>query len=118
MLADFLKELKKLPYSDMMQVARVLHERMDGVYSVNKIADDLATVAQMPVADSSSTQVDTKIVRKLFGRKRSISLRMDGSGFKASIPTLQVSTSHTDLRTALTHLIDIAVTAEAMKSGS
>ncbi len=117
MLADFLKELRKLPYSDMMQVAKALSEEMDNVYSANKIADDLATVSQMKIADSGSTQVDQKIVRKLFGRKRSISIRPDGAGYRVSVPTLNVNTSHTDLRSALTHVIDIAVTAEALKGG-
>jgi hypothetical protein len=119
MLADVLKQLRALPYSDMIELAKALEEHLDGAKGppVNCIADALAEVAKSPIQQSELTDADHKLLQQIFSRRRSISIKAMNGGFQIDLQSLNGNVMTQDLRVGITQLIDTIVAARALKGG-
>lgn len=120
MIADFLKQLRALPYADMMIVARELKAMLPVVGHIdnlapNDIAGALSRLASMPLEDAPNTTAEHKMLRQIFGRRRSISIRECNGGFELQLQTLNATVLHKDLKVGLGQLVDTVVAARALK---
>lgn len=117
MIADFLKQLRQLPYQDMMIVAQELTRELEkhGAEDTSDVAAALSAVAGMKLEDSMSTQQEHKILRELFSRKRSISVKEHNGGFTIQLDTLRGHMMHKDLKQGISLMLDTLVAAQALK---
>ncbi len=118
MLADVLKQLRVLPYSDMMKLAEELREQLKvGNPTAASLAEALAKTAEAPIQQSELTDADHKLLQSIFSRRRSISIKAINGGYQIELQTLQGNVLSSDLRVGITQLIDTIVAAKALKGG-
>lgn len=115
MIADVLKQIRLLPYQDMMAVARELNCALPGNVPVQTIADALAEIAHVKVDDSAQTTAEQKLLHQIFARRRSISIKSVRGVFQIELQTLNGAVIHKDLQVGLQQLIDTVVTAQALR---
>lgn len=122
MIADFLKQLRQLPYQDMMLVAaeleKIIAERPEADWpQAVVLAEALAQLSRMPVEDSLSTQQENKILRVMFRAKRTIAIKEFNGGFNITLDTLRGHTMHKDLKVGINQMLDTLVAARALTGG-
>jgi hypothetical protein len=121
MIADFLKQLRTLPYADMMLVAKQLSEILNRQAKLNVssqlMAASLAEMSGMPIEDSLSTREENKILRELFRVKRTLTVKEFNGGFKIDLPTLHGNMMHKDLRQGISQMLDTMVAARSLTGG-
>ena len=119
MISDFIKQLRALPYADMMQVASqlslVLNRRENPLHSVQDVAAALSELSTMHVDDSVVTQQENKLLRELFRTRRSITVKEFNGGFNIELSTLRGHVMHKDLKVGLSQMLDTLVAAQALK---
>jgi hypothetical protein len=119
MIADFIKQLRQLPYADMMKVAGelslVLNRGQKNTRAVQEIAAALSELSTMHIDDSVSTQQENKILREMFRTKRTISIKEFNGGFNIELSTLRGHMMHKDLKQGLGQMLDTLVAARALE---
>lgn len=124
MISDFLKQLRNMPYTDMMLIANELGKHIAVKGSQRDIADALAALATTQLPDRSDiSKIEQDALRKVFGRDRAIKVRrMNGAGTPGKVGwhveitgPYGATVYNTDLKTALDNLLDTAAAAAALK---
>ncbi len=91
-VAHLIKQIRSLPYADMMMVAEEIRDRIKDLTKQQIEAVVLANIlsrlqeAQIPVSEQTSEE--EKILRDIFRIKRTISVAKQGPGWTIEIPTL------------------------------
>jgi hypothetical protein len=121
MITDFLKQLRNMPYTDMVLIASELGKHIQVKGSTRDIADGLAALAATPLPDRSDiSKAEQEALRKVFGRDRTIKVRKLNNNGKHGWH-VEVTGPHgasvvnTDLKTALDQLLDTVAAAAALK---
>jgi hypothetical protein len=122
-IADFVRQLRVLPYADMMVVARALTQTLSDqqkasgtkVIDPMHVAEALLQLSKMKIEDSPNTTQEHKIAQDIFTRRRSISIKAVNGGFQFDLSTCNASVMNKDLKTGLGQLIDTIVTAQALR---
>jgi hypothetical protein len=111
--------LAQLPYADMKEIAKELstaYENQDdrSIPATVRMAEALSIVSRLeiPVADVSLQE--EKLLRRIFNRKRSMAISLEGKGWRVSIGTLGSHVLGTSLREAIRTCLDQLVVAEAL----
>lgn len=114
-LRSVTRDMRTLPYPDMMRLAEEL-VRLLGARGSNsaQVADVLNKLAHMEFEEGAATQ-ELTVLRKVFTRKTSITIQRMGNGFGASISAMSVSAQHTDPRVAVANCIESAMITHALK---
>lgn len=123
MIADFVRQLRVLPYADMMVVARALTQTLSDqqkasgtkVIDPMHVAEALLQLSKMKIEDSPNTTQEHKIAQDIFARRRSISIKAVNGGYQFDLSTCNASVMNKDLKTGLSQLIDTIVTAQALR---
>jgi hypothetical protein len=109
------KLLAQMPYTEMEALAEALHGRISGARTPEQLAHALAHAGTDLFDDKSDDGQEAKLTRRIFNRKRTISIAPSGSGYAVTIPTVPGSSVvHTNLRVALGQMLDQAITHEAL----
>jgi hypothetical protein len=125
MIADFIRQLRLLPYNDMMVVAKELngmlakmsHGKREEIPRLDAVtlADALGQLSTLKLADSPDTTQEAKLLREIFTRRRAVSIKADGPAYTIQIESLGASVMHSDLKIGLQQLLDTVVTAHALR---
>lgn len=120
-IKEIAKLLGSLPYADMKQLAKEIeHQRVTMKAKLGDndsdlvMAEALLEVSKQPLIAADTTQEDSRVLAKIFSRKRQISVDRISTGWKVAIPTLGVSALGIDLRATLADLLDQAVVSRIL----
>lgn len=91
-IAHLIRQIRALPYSDMMMVANEIRDRI-GDLTHQKIeavvlADILSRLQEREIPISEQTTEEEKVLREIFKIKRTISVSKTGPGWTIEIPTV------------------------------
>ena len=91
-IPHLIRQIRALPYNDMMMVANELRDRI-GELTHHKIeavvlADILSSLQAGQIALSDATLQEEKILREVFSRKRQITVSRRGGGWEIDVPSL------------------------------
>lgn len=118
---QLVKILRLLPYQDMVDFAEELSKQLpSGGISTDGIAAALSRTAAKGANSLPVDSQETALFKKIFTRKRSITIRLAPSrkAFVISTGTLQTGdVIGEDLRVALQKVLDAAVTAHVISGG-
>lgn len=123
-LDALIKQLRQLPYADMMELAEVVREQLvkrhaDAGISVigqRSIADVLSAIQIGSVPQSEVTTAEQRILREIFTRKRQVTINKQGAGYAMEILTVPGSqVLGTDLRVIFPQMLDQITTLSALK---
>lgn len=121
MIETVAKNLRAMPFNEMMDLARYISERLH-VHSTGRpaspelIAEILSHISAPP---SEAAQKETKILLQAFTRQRTINIKKFNTGYAIEVKTLPGSTvTGTDLRVMFGQMLDQIVTMELMGGGS
>ena len=116
-IQNLTKQLRALPFLDMMQVAEELRARLvaqapkDGFVEPANLARVLAQLDTTDITLSEMTQAEEKILRRIFARKRTVSIQRQGQGWEMSCSTLPGSqVLGTELRPMFQLMLDQVIT--------
>lgn len=117
-LQNLTKQIRNLPYSDMVQVAQnlcaELQRRNDENIDAFLVANALIAAVSGPVTVSDITASEEKIFRKMFNRKRTITVSHDGY-WRIDLGTIAgASAQGTELRATLAQMLDAAITVHIL----
>ena len=121
---NLIRQMRQLPYADMMELAKAVHERLEAqgasTLGVERtlIADVLSSIEVGSVPTSELTTEEQAVLRKVFNRKRTVTIAQLPTGFRMECSTLQGSgVLGTDLRVMWSNMLDQIVTLESLKEG-
>lgn len=91
-VAHLVRQIRSLPYSDMMMVANEIRDRI-GDLTQQKIeavvlADILSRLQEGEIPPSEQTTEEERILREIFKVKRTVSVSKTGPGWTIEIPTV------------------------------
>lgn len=114
-----------MPYADMMEFAKVLSDKFQGLRSQDDsvltertMADALAQLGKMEIESADTVKQEEKLLREIFSRKRQLTIELSGNGWRVSIGTLNASVLGTGLREAISTILDQVVVARALTGGA
>lgn len=118
-IAHLVRQIRALPYNDMMMVANEIRARIGELTNQQieavVLADILARLAPGDVATSMATQEEEKVLREIFRVKRTITVQRHEKGWHVDIPTLPAgSIYNTELRSAVPLLLDQIITMHVL----
>ena len=91
-IPHLIRQIRALPYNDMMMVANELRDRIDELthHKIEAVvlADILSRLQAGQIAPSDATLQEEKILREVFSRKRQITVSRKGNGWEIDVPTL------------------------------
>lgn len=113
-LQNLTKQVRNLPFSDMLEVAKNLTEELqkhsEADIDAFLVAQALIAAVSGPMTVSDMTAQEEKIFRKIFSRKRALTVSYDGC-WKVDLSTISgVNAQGTELRATMSQLLDSAVT--------
>lgn len=114
-----MRDLRDLPYEDMLKVSTALAEAAGGVYSPHHFADCLMKVRSKLADLQTEATVEERAIRDMVGSRRrgfTIKVGKQPKGWTAYIEEFSgVSVAQAaDARTAISHALDQTVTAHLM----
>lgn len=113
------KLLAQMSYTEMETLAEALHGRLAGARTPDQLAHALAHAGTDLFDDKPEDGQEARITRRIFNRKRTISITPSGKGYSVTIPTVPGSSVvHTNLRVALGQMLDQAIAHEALMGES
>jgi hypothetical protein len=122
-IADFVRQLRVLPYADMMVVARALTQTLSDqqkasgtkVIDPMHIAEAMLQLSKLKIEDSPNTTAENEILQSIFSRRRAVSIKAINGGYQIDLTTCNAKVMATDVKTGLGQLIDTIVTAQALR---
>lgn len=122
-LSQLTKQIRALPYADMMLVAEEIVVRLnsakDDKLNAQMVATALAGIAIEPLSQSEVTKQEDVILGKIFSRKRTISITRRTNGWEISVPTLPASSVvGTELRPMFPMMLDQIITMHVLSHGN
>lgn len=118
-VSHLIRQIRALPYSDMMQVTSEVRDRLFDLtqqrIEANVLAEILSRLQEGQVPLSDATKEEEKVLKEIFRVKRSMSIQKHHNGWSmeiASVPGSQVV--HTELRTALNMMLDQMITLHVL----
>lgn len=91
-IPHLIRQIRALPYNDMMMVANELRDRIDELthhkIEAGVLADILSRLQAGTVKPSDATLQEEKILREIFSRKRQITVSRKGNGWEIDVPSL------------------------------
>ena len=113
-----LKELRNVPYGDMMILARELQSRLSKIrkesMDAGVLADALNSLTDMkiPKVDDHFAR-ENEILKVVFKRQRAFNITSVPGGWKIQMSG-GVTTQHAELKTAFSQLLDTVIVANAL----
>jgi hypothetical protein len=117
-IENLTRQLRALPFCDMMQVAEELRERLmaqapqDGFVQPVNLAKILSQLSTTDISLSEGTQADEKVLKRIFSRKRTFSISRQGTAgwdmFCSTLPGSNVL--GTELRPMFGLMLDQIIT--------
>ena len=118
-VSHLIRQIRALPYSDMMQVTNEVRDRLFDLtqqrIEANVLAEILSRLQEGQVPLSDATKEEEKVLREIFRVKRSMTIQKHHTGWSMeinSVPGSQVV--HTELRTALNMMLDQMITLHVL----
>jgi hypothetical protein len=113
-LTNLTKQIRSLPFAEMVKVAHnlsvELEKRREENVDAYLIATALIAAVSGPMEVSEMTASEEKVFKQLFSRKRSITVSYDGC-WKVNVNNIPGANSQgTELRATLAQALDSAVT--------
>ncbi len=117
-IEHLLKALRDLPYEDMVMVGQALSNKLKGIHSAHYLADALSGLrAEFSDLEATASRED-RVLRALIGsRARGFDLKVRKlpKGWSVISNELRGSgTQNPDVRVAIAHALDQAITAHIM----
>lgn len=119
-VSSLIKQIRALPYADMMMVAEEVRDRI-GELTHHKIeavvlADILARLQPGDVNSSDATREEEKVLKDIFRRKYSLTIQRHGSnGWAIDIPAVPgARVVSTELRQAFPMMLDQVITLHVL----
>jgi hypothetical protein len=118
-IAAVIKQIRALPYADMMMVAHELRSRIGDLTQQKIEAVVLADIlSRMQVGDiplSEQSQQEEEVLRNIFRRKLSLTIQREGAGWNIEVPTIAgTQVLGTELRPMFNQLLDQAITLHVL----
>lgn len=119
MIDTIAKNLRAMPYPEMMALAKYLSKELGGgTFSAEYIAEILSR-AGTDLGDRKAEEQERKILLQAFTRKRQVNIKKFATGYSIEVPTLPGScVTGTDLRAMFGQMLDQIVTMELLGGGS
>lgn len=120
-VAHIIKQIRALPYADMMVVTGEIRDRIHDLTQQRIEANTLAEILSRlntgnKLAASDETKEEEKVLREIFRIKRALSVQRHGNGGWAveinAVPGSQVV--HTELRAAFGMMLDQIITLHVL----
>lgn len=113
-LQNLTKQIRNLPFTEMLEVAKHLYEELqkhsEEDIDAFLVAQALVSAVSGPLSVSDMTAQEEKIFRKMFNRKRTITISYDGY-WKVDLSTISGADAQgTELRATIAQMLDSAVT--------
>lgn len=91
-VAHLIKQIRALPYADMMMVAEEIRDRIKALTQQQieavVLANILSRLQEGEIPISEQTTEEEKVLREIFNVKRTISVSKQGPGWQIEIPTV------------------------------
>lgn len=118
-IASVIKQIRALPYADMMMVAEEIKARVKDLTQQKIEAVVLADIlSRMQIGNiplSEQSEQEEKILRQVFRRKLSLSIQQNGKGWDIGISTIAgTQVLGTELRPMFGQLLDQAITLHVL----
>lgn len=120
MIETIAKNLRAMPYNEMMDLAKQIHKGLTAVGAKSCSPELLAGIlSHISAPPSASAEKEAKILLQAFTRKRQVNIKKFNTGYAIEVPTLPGSTvTGTDLRVMFGQMLDQIITMELMGGGS
>jgi|SRR5262245_14052051 len=118
-VAHLVKQIRALPYSDMMMVAAEIRDRIKDLTEQKieavVLADILSRLQSQSIDSSEQTKEEERVLRQIFNVKRTISVAKQGNGWAIGIPTVPGSdVLGTELRGMFPMMLDQIITMHVL----
>lgn len=118
-VSHLIKQIRALPYSDMMMVAGEIRDRIKDLTEQKieavVLADILSRLQAHTIDTSEQTKEEEKILREIFNVKRTISVAKQSKGWAIGIPTVPGSdVLGTELRGMFPMMLDQIITMHVL----
>ena len=118
-ISALLRQIRSLPFEDMVMLAEYVRlellKRKDSDLDAYIVAHALLSISAAEPTVSDQTKNEEKVLKKIFSRKRTISITQRNGGWVCDISTLKAaSVMGTELRATLGQLLDTAVTVHIL----
>lgn len=118
-VAHLIKQIRSLPYSDMMMVANELRDRIKDLTEQKieavVLADILCRLQSQTIDTSEQTKEEERVLRAIFNVKRTISVAKQGNGWTIDIPTVPgAQVLGTELRGMFPMMLDQIITMHVL----
>lgn len=91
-VSHLIRQIRALPYSDMMMVAEEIRDRIKALTQQQieavVLANILSRLQESEIPLSEQTSEEEKVLREIFRIKRTISITKTGPGWTIDIPTV------------------------------
>jgi hypothetical protein len=116
---SLIKQIRSLPYADMMLVATEIRDRIKDLTQQQieavVLANILSRLQEAEIPASEQTTEEERVLRELFRVKRVISVTRKNQGWHLNIPTVSGSdVLGTDLRGMLGMMLDQVITLHVL----
>ena len=113
-LQNLTKQIRNLPFTEMLEIAKNLCVELDkrGEEDIDAflIAQALIASVSGPMTVSDLTANEEKLFRKMFSRKRAVTISYDGCWRVSLANVAGASAQGTELRATIGQMLDSAVT--------
>jgi hypothetical protein len=113
-LQNLTKQIRNLPFTEMLEIAKNLCVELDkrGEEDIDAflIAQALIASVSGPMTVSDLTANEEKLFRKMFSRKRAVTISYDGCWRVNLANVAGASSQGTELRATLSQMLDSAIT--------
>jgi len=119
-VSSLIKQIRALPYADMMMVAEEVRDRIKDLtqHKIEAIvlADILARLQPGTIDLSESTREEEKVLKDIFRRKYSLTIQRHGNGgWAVDIPAVPgAHVVSTELRQAFPMMLDQVITLHVL----
>jgi hypothetical protein len=116
---SLIKQIRSLPYADMMLVATEIRDRIKDLTQQQieavVLANILSRLQEAEIPASEQTTEEERVLREIFRVKRVISVTRKNQGWHLNIPTVSGSdVLGTDLRGMLGMMLDQVITLHVL----
>lgn len=118
-VSQLIKQIRALPYSDMMMVTNEIRDRLHDLtqqrIEASVLAEILSRLQESNVPLSDATKEEEKVLREIFRVKRSMSIQKHHGGWMIDISTVPgAQVVHTELRIAWSMMLDQMITLHVL----
>lgn len=118
-VSHLVRQIRALPYADMMMVANEIRDRLGDLtqqrIEANTLAEILSRLNEGAIPISDATKEEEKVLKQIFRVKRAMSIQQHGSGWAIEVNSVPGSSVvHSDLRSSFGMMLDQVITIHCL----